>query len=117
MITQNARGLISIIGYEYELQMTRLRGEHIKQGDVMPCLLERLKAKSKTNVVLKIFLETLAYIPPVEDEGKDYPWAEDPREGMDNFVSEKITIDREQIKRDYDLGTVPADVHAPPSRL
>jgi len=115
MITQNARGLISIIGTEYEMQLKRCAGGHIKQGDMMSCLIERLKAKSKTNVDLKVFLETLAFVPQAEDEGEDFPWAKDPREIMDNFVSDGVTVDRAQVERDYDLGKVPATVHSVPA--
>jgi hypothetical protein len=116
MITQNARTLVTIIAQEAALQYERESKGHIGRALVIPCLMERLKAKSKSNVDLKIFLETLAFIPQVEDEGKDFPWAEDPREGMEQFVSDGHTIDRDQVKRNYDLGTVPADVHTPPER-
>ena len=114
MITQNAKTLIGIIGAEYQLQTDRMRKGFIATPEILPFTLERLKAKAKTNVDLKIFLETLAYIPQVEDEGLDYPWAEDPREANDNIVSQGTTLDYEQRLRDDDLGRVPASVHTVP---
>lgn len=66
VITNNAKGLISIIVYEYNLQMQRLEGGFIEQGDVMPCLLERLQAKAKSSVDMKTFLTTMSHVP--EDE-------------------------------------------------
>lgn len=80
MVTNNAKGLISIIAYEVRLADQRVAGGHITQTQAMGCIIERLNAKAKENVDLKTFLTTMAYVPDLEDEGKEFPWAEDRRE-------------------------------------
>ena len=87
MITNNAKGLISIIAYEVRLVDTRLAGGHIEQGQAAGCIYERLQAKAKDNVDLKTFLTTFAHIPENEDKDSDLPWAEDKREKASHLVS------------------------------
>ena len=85
-ITNNAKGLISIIAYEVNLAEQRVAGGHITQTQKMGCIIERLNAKATENVNLKIFLTTMAFIPEEEDEGKDYEWAEDKRDQRQHEV-------------------------------
>lgn len=89
MITNNAKGIISIIAYEVRLQDQRVAGGHINQGQVMGCVLERLSAKAKSNVDLKTFLTTVAYVPESEDIDPSVPWAEDQREQRQNVVTDR----------------------------
>lgn len=89
MITNNAKGIISIIAYEVRLVDQRLACGAIKQGQEMGCIIERLNAKAKTNVDLKTFLTTLSYIPPSEDTDEDVDWAEDQREQRQNVVTDR----------------------------
>lgn len=85
-ITNNAKGLISIIAYEVRLVDERLKLGVIKQEQALGCILERLSAKAKSNVDLKTFLTTMAHIPEDEDSGDEYPWAEDKREQRDHVA-------------------------------
>lgn len=85
-VTDNAKGLISIIAFEVRLADQRVAGGHINQTQTLGCILERLSAKAKDNVDLKTFLTTMAFIPEEEDEGKDYPWAEDKRDSRQHDV-------------------------------
>jgi hypothetical protein len=95
-ITNNAKGLISIIAYEVRLADKRVAGGHIKQGDVAGCIYERLMAKAKSNVDLKTFLTTMAHIPKAEDESDDVEWAEDRREPA-SHVARKGTAEPEPL--------------------
>ena len=85
-ITNNAKGLISIIAFEVRLADERVAGGHIKQGDAAACIYERLQAKAKSNVDLKTFLTTMAFIPREEDESDDVEWAEDRREAASHVA-------------------------------
>ena len=89
MITNNAKGLISIIAYEVRLADERIKMGAITQGQALGCILERLSAKAKSNVDLKTFLTTLAHIPDKDDEDPDLPWAKDLREPMEHFVDKR----------------------------
>lgn len=89
MITNNAKGIISIIAFEVRLQDERVRGGHIDQGQVAGMIYERLLLKAKTNVDLKNFLTTMAFIPASEDERLDVDWAEDKREARNNVITDR----------------------------
>ena len=89
MITNNAKGLISILAYEAILADARVSGGNIEQSQAAGCIYERLQAKAKDNVNLKTFLRTFGHVPKDEDKGKDYPWAEDKREKASHFVTRK----------------------------
>lgn len=85
-VTDNAKSLIGIIAFEVRLVDQRVAGKHIRQAQALGCILERLSAKARDNVNLKTFLTTIAFIPEEEDEGEDYPWAEDKRDSRQHDV-------------------------------
>jgi len=89
MITNNAKGLISKIAFEVRLVDQRIAGGHLEQGQALGCILERLQAEAKRDVDMRIFLETMSYIPPMEDEDKSLPWAEDRREARTNVTTDR----------------------------
>lgn len=91
IITQNAKDLIGLIAEEHELQLERYMKGFIEKSQVAGCLLERLNAKAKSDPSLKQFMETLAYIPPSEDEDPDAEWAEDPREAGHHIVDHRTS--------------------------
>ena len=88
-ISPAAKAIIDLICREYALQAERAVGGWIDNDKVEGCLLERLSALSKKNPDLKAFLARHSEIPQREDEDPALPWAEDPREAMDNFVTDK----------------------------
>lgn len=112
MITNNAKGLISIIAFEVRLADQRTAAGAITQEQQMGCILERLSAKAKSNVDLKIFLTTLGFIPKEEDESDEVDWAEDPREQR-NHVAHQTT----SVPKPLSGGSVPIedDTHAWPT--
>ncbi len=112
MITKNAKDLVALIGGEYVMQVRRAENGYIAAHKITGCTLECLKAKAKSNKDLAIFLETIAYIHPHDDEYMNRPWAEDPRE-PDPVTG--VRPEREQRSRDDDIGLVPAAVHSVPS--
>ena len=113
MITQNAKNLIDIISQEAVLQNARAVKGFIPEDKVLGAVTERLAMRAKHNVDLKVFMETLAYIPTAEDERASYPWAEDLREPNDNFVKDGFTV--HNLSFDDEFGLVSADVHTVPT--
>ena len=89
MITNNAKGLISVIAYEVRLADERVKLGVISQSKVMGCVLEGLSAKAKRDVNMKTFLSTMAYVPEDEDIRDDVEWAEDRREARAHVVTDR----------------------------
>lgn len=89
MITQNAKGLISIIAFEVRLADQRCAGGFIKQGNLAGIIYERLATQAKSNVDLQTFLNTLAFIPECEDEDRSLEWAKDLREPSAHVVDRR----------------------------
>ena len=86
--TANAKRLINIISLEVLKANRRVHDEHIGHTQVAGCVLEGLYAKAKKDVDLKTFLNTMAFIPNVEDEDPSLPWAEDRRVTRQNVVTD-----------------------------
>lgn len=88
MISNNAKGIISIIAHEHQkIVKERLEPGFIRQDQTMGCLLEQLKLNARENIDMKIFLETLSHVPPEEDEDPNVSWAEDKREARQHTVN------------------------------
>lgn len=87
IITPNARRLLSLFAKEIRLQQDRVRGGHIKDVDAERFLIERLVAIGKKDPSVQAFLTYVGPIPKEDDEDKDRPWAEDPRDGREHVVN------------------------------
>lgn len=78
--SEAAKSLITIIGTEYQLASQRVERGFIKPDQMLGTLLERLNRLANNSANLRLFLDHGGFIPREEDEGSEYPWAEEPRE-------------------------------------
>ena len=101
MITKNAIRLINVISAEYMTHVRRAEAEYIPAGKIQACTIGGLTAKSRRDVDLKTFLETIAFIPEDEDTRDDVDWAEDRRAPHDHVVNTRM-IKPENVRPDPD---------------
>lgn len=78
-VSKTARQLLEIICSEHALQAERVAGGWIEPEQVIPCLIERLNARSMRDEDLRAFLAFEGYIPKDDDESQEREWAADPR--------------------------------------
>lgn len=88
-VTKNARRLIGLFAKEVRLQQDRVQGGHINDVDAERALIERLVAIGKRDPSVQAFLTYSGPIASKDDESKDVPWADDPREPRKHVVNSK----------------------------
>jgi len=84
-----AKSLITLIGTEYAMAQSRVDRGFIAQDRMLGTLLERLNRLAVDNIDLRIFLDTVAFIPEEDDFDEDKPWAEDKRDPNFNYVTHR----------------------------
>jgi hypothetical protein len=87
--TENAKRIINIIALEVRLQQDRVEAGYITSVNAPKIVLERLMTKAKSDVNLKTFLTTMAYVPEDEDTRDDVDWAEDRRDPRAHVITDR----------------------------